>query len=103
MGEFNMRGVEAGMGMVKVDNRKTGKLLNNGRRQRREEHSTPYGRGSSSRRDKNKSMATQVHHTQAGDAQAASTGGGTFQAGSPASTQPGGSAGGVAGSAGATH
>jgi len=41
-----MRGVEAGMGMINVKARKAGKLLNSGRRQRREDQSTPYGRGS---------------------------------------------------------
>lgn len=90
-----MRGVEAAMGMVNVTNRKTGKLLNSGRRQRREEQSTPYGRRSSSRGERNKFMATQAAKPQAGDAQAASTTAASSEAASPATAKPGSSVGGV--------
>lgn len=86
-----MRGVEAGMGMVNVNNRKTGKLLNSGRRQRREEQSTPYGRGSSSRGNKNKSMATKIEHPQAGDAQSACPKAANTQTATAATARPTGS------------
>lgn len=94
-----MRGVEAGMGMVKVTNRKTGKMLNSGRRQRREEQNAPYGRRPSSRGGKSKHMATQAEHLKPRDAQAASTNAASSQAASSqaASTattaQPGSSVG----------
>lgn len=92
-----MRGVEAGMGMVNVTSRKTGKVLNSGRRQRREEQSTPYGRQSSSRGGKSKPITPQAELPQAGDTQAASTSqAASSQAASTATAQPGSSVGGVA-------
>lgn len=100
LGEFNMRGVEAGMGMVKVANRKAGKLLNSGRRHRREEQSTPYGRRSSSCEEKKKPMATHAEQPQAADAQPASTEAASSQAAGPATSRPGSAVGGVVGSVG---
>ncbi|CAM9826924.1 unnamed protein product [Ectocarpus fasciculatus] len=61
LGEFNMRGVEAGMSMCQVE-KKPGKVLNTqGRRQMRAELSGPYGgRGSSARREKTNGPGRQV-------------------------------------------
>lgn len=67
-----MRGVEAGMGMVNIKARKTGKLLKSGRRQRREEQ-TPYGRGSSSRGVKLKPTGTRTSNSEAPNAQGLDT------------------------------
>eukprot|EP00903_Cladosiphon_okamuranus_P013086 g12206.t1 len=96
LGEFNMRGVEAGMGMVNVTSRKTGKLLNSGRRQRREEQRTPYGRRSLSRGENCKKY-TQAERPQTGDAQVASANAASSQGGSTTPAQPASSAGGVVG------
>ncbi|CAM9456753.1 unnamed protein product [Scytosiphon promiscuus] len=50
LGNFNMRGMEAGMAMCNVTKKKPGKLLSTrDRRLRRKEQSSPYGNGSSSR------------------------------------------------------
>ncbi len=67
-----MRGVEAGMGMINVKARKPGKLVNSGRRQRREEQSTPYGRGSSSRVGKLKSKGARTTNSEAPNVEAPS-------------------------------
>lgn len=95
-----MRGVEAGMGMVNVTSPKTGKLLNSGRRQRREEQSTQYGRRISSCGQKNRYMVTQAEHPQTGDAQAADANAASSQGASKGTFQPGSFGGGVVGSVG---
>ncbi|CAB1115791.1 unnamed protein product [Ectocarpus sp. CCAP 1310/34] len=61
LGEFNMRGVEAGMSWCHVE-KKPGKVLNTqGRRQMRAELSGPYGeKGSSLRRGKTSGPGRQV-------------------------------------------